>query len=64
MMVSTWVAFTMPAEDRVGLVGADVLGALELDLGLVAVEPDDDVDVGICLEALGDAAAPERARAR
>ena len=30
-------------------------------VGLVAVEADDDLDVGVGLELLGDPAAPERA---
>ena len=37
-------------EDRVVLVGADVLGALELHRGLAGVEADDDLDVRIGFE--------------
>ncbi len=38
-MVSTWVARTMRLQDRVLLVGADELGALERDLGSLVPRP-------------------------
>ena len=47
------------AEDRVLLVGADELGALERDLGLLGAESEDHLDVRLGLEGLGHAAAPE-----
>src|SRR5262245_45991022 len=49
-------------QDRVALVGAHVLGAVEGHGGLAGVEADDDVDVGLGLQRLRDAAAPERAK--
>lgn len=52
-----------PGEDRVVGVDADVLGAFQFDGGLGGVEPDDDLDVGILLERLGDLPAPEGAEA-
>ncbi len=61
--MSILAAFTMRDEDRVALVGADVLGALQLDGRLLAVEADDDVDVGVLLQLLGHPAAPEGAEA-
>ena len=48
-------------QDRIALVGADVFGALEFDLRLDGVEADDHFDVGVHLQRLGGAAAPEAA---
>src|SRR5205085_4446424 len=50
-------------DDRVRGVGADELGALELDAGLVGVEPDDDLDVGPAFERLRDTSSPIRGKA-
>ena len=58
-MVSTWVARTMRLQDRVLLVGPDELGALEGHPGLVGAQAEDHLDVGLGLEGLGHAAAPE-----
>ena len=52
-------------EDRVVLVGAHELGALErAPSGSSRVEADDDLDVGSCLERLRDAGRPRTCRAR
>ena len=48
-----------PAEDGVLLVGADELGALQRHPGLVGPQAQDHLDVGLGLEGLGHAAAPE-----
>src|SRR5690606_33535641 len=48
-------------QDRVALVRADVLGALELDGRLVGAEPDDHVDRRVALDGLGHTTAPEGA---
>ena len=50
-------------QDRVVLVAAHVLGALQLDRRFLAVESDDHVDVGVAFERLRDPPAPERAEA-
>ena len=50
-------------QDRVVLVAAHVLGPVQLDRRLDAVESDDDIHVVALLECLRDAAAPERAEA-
>ena len=50
-------------EDRVRLVGLHVLGALELDAGLLGVDADDHVDVGVLLQCLRQSPAPEGAEA-
>ncbi len=62
MIVSTLVAATMRLRMRVVLVDPHELGALELDLGGLGVEADDDLDVGVGLELLGHPAAPEGAQ--
>ena len=50
-------------QDRIALVGAHVLGALEGHGGLGRVEAHDHLDVGIPLEGLRHAAPPEGAEA-
>jgi hypothetical protein len=47
-----------PADQRVAVGDLDPLGALELDLRRTAIDADDRLDIGILLEALGQAAAP------
>ncbi len=49
-------------QDRVALVGAHELGALERHRRRAGVEAHDDVDAGVALERLRDASAPERAQ--
>ena len=51
-------------QDRVGLVGPDELGALEGDRRLAGAHAEDHLDLGIGLEGLGHAAAPEACRGR
>jgi hypothetical protein len=46
-----------PAQQRVLVAHADVLGALELDRGVARVDADDRLHVALALERLGDAAA-------
>ena len=46
-------------QDRIVLIGADELGPLQRDGRLARVEANDDLHVGIALEGLRQAAAPE-----
>ena len=48
-----------PGQDGIALIGPHVLGALQRDGGLGRVQPHDDVDVGVPLQGLGHAPAPE-----
>jgi hypothetical protein len=49
-------------EDGVALVGLDELGALQLDPGLLGVEADDRLDVGVVLDRLSQPPTPEAAQ--
>ena len=48
-----------PLEQRVALVGTDILGALQLDRGLPGPHAEDHLDLGMSLERCGHPAAPE-----
>ena len=46
-------------DERVADVGADELGALELDGGLLEIDADDRLDAGVLLEALSETTSQE-----
>jgi hypothetical protein len=45
-----------PGDQRVADVGPDELGALEVEVGLLQVDADDRLDIGVGLEPLGEPA--------
>ena len=59
-MVSTWVARDDARQDRVGLVGFDEFRPLQRDRGLPGPHAEDHLDLGIRLQGLRHATAPER----